>query len=141
MWYLKSGFKIGLITFLILLLFNLITAEREGFDLILMLISLIFFWTIPNILFLLLILYVHKDFKIYCSFPWILIELTLLVISNFLIRFVIHIVPEEIKFYRTADTDGMHSYFSFPFVELYIFIFLFFKLWFINKIFFRSKVQ
>ena len=141
MWYLKSGFKIGVITFLILLLFTLITAKREGFELSQMLIALIFFVTIPNILFLFIISVINEDFKIYCSFPWILIELTLLVISNFLIRFVIHIIPEEIKFYRTLDTDGIHSYFSFPFVELYIFIFLFFKLWLINKIFFRSKLQ
>ncbi len=139
MWYLKSGVKIGIITFLFLLLLTIITSERHGFDLSQMLIALTFFATIPNILFLLFISVINKDFKIYCSFPWIFVEIALLVLSNFLIRFIIHIIPEQIKFETTADTYRIHNYFSFPFVELYIFIILFFNLWGIKKIYFRSK--
>jgi len=134
LWYFKNS---GILAFTSVVCFTILGyIESPSFNLILSIIYSLFFVAIPNIVFLLLLSWLNKEYKIYFTIPFMVLEVVLLYLIGLLVRISITYIPEQYRFETTSSYISIRSCFTSPYTEIYQYVVLFFVLFSIKKFFF-----
>ena len=132
LWYFKKCSLLALISVICYTILGYI--ETKDFNLILLIIYSFFLVAIPNIVFLLLLSWLNKEYKVYFTTPLMVLEVILLCIIGLFVRMVITYIPDQYRFEKTSSYTKIRSCFASPYVEIYQYIILFFVLFLYLKL-------
>lgn len=136
-WYLKKSGILAIVTVVCFTILGYI--ETKDFNIILLIIHSFFLVAIPNIVFLLLLSWLNKEYKIYFIIPFMVLEVILLYLVGMLIRKGVDYIPDQYRFDSASSNTSIRSCFTSPYIEVYQYVILFFVLFLIKRFFIIKK--